>query len=93
MNIPIVIQALRELSNWLEGSLYKNDIIEIIEELENTDINEFRLRQLKNKLSTKILFHPKCLGDIYIPNFIGDGSIDPWYSYLSQVADLCQKNL
>lgn len=92
MDIPIVIQTLRELSNWLEGS-NKDKITEIIKELEDTDINEYRLRQLKYQLSTKMLFHPKCLGDLHIPDFIGDGSVYAWYNYLSQVADLCQKNL
>ena len=92
MNIPIVIQTLKELSNWLEGP-NKDKITEIIKELENTDINEYRSRQLKYQLSTKMLFAPKCLGDLHIPNFVGDGSAYAWYNYLNRIADICQKNL
>lgn len=94
MNIPIVIQTLKELSDWLECSKPNQDtIIGIIKELEKTDIDERRSHQLKWQLSTKMLFNPKCLGDVYISNFIGDGSHYAWYNYLSQVADICQKNL
>lgn len=94
MNRYIVIQTLDELSCWLECSKQNQDkIIEIIKELEKTNINEFRLDQLREQLSTKILFHPKCLGDIYVSNFIGDGTICAWQNYLNHVADICQKNL
>lgn len=92
MNKAIVAHTLKELSGWLEDS-YKDEITEIAEELENTDINKFRLQQLKYKLSTEMLFHPKCLGDVYIPDFIGDGSPFAWQNYLCQIADICQKNL
>lgn len=91
MNIPIVIKALRKLSNWLDDA-NKETITKIIEELENTNISEFRLRQLKYQLSTEMLFHPKYLGDLYIPNFRGGNNIS-WHKYLIKVADLCQKNL
>ena len=41
-------------------------------------------------LSDKVLFHPKCLGDVVIKDF-GDGIA--WYNYLSEIADICQENL
>ncbi len=94
MNIPIVIKTLRELSGWLECSKeHQKEIIKIINELEQPDIDETRLKQIKFFLSTKMLFHPKCLGDLYIPTFIGDGTAFAWWNYLSYVADICQKEL
>lgn len=94
MDIPVVIHALRELSDWLECSKPNQKIIiEIINELEKTDIDERRLSQLKFQLTAKNLFHPKWIGDIYNPDFIGDGTACAWYNYLSYVEDICQKNL
>ena len=94
MNIPIVIQTLQKLSDWLACSKPNQDIItEIIKELEKPDIDERKLTSIKMQLSTKMLFHPKWLGDIYIPNFIGDGSVCAWCNYLSRIAEICQKNL
>lgn len=94
MNIPIVIQSLNELACWLECSKQNQDIIhEIIKELEMPNINELKLRQLRVKLSTKMLFNPKWMGEIYVPNFDGDGTPFAWSNYLSQVADICQRNL
>lgn len=94
MNIHIVIQTLQELSGWLEGSKHNQEKIkEIIAELESPDIDELKLQQLKFMLSTKMLFHPKWLGDVYVPNFVGDGTPFAWSNYLSRVADICQENL
>lgn len=94
MNIPVVIQALQELSVWLECSKANHEaIIKVIEELRNPNIGQVKLEQLKWQLSKKMLFHPKCLGDLYISTFTGDGTAFAWWNYLSQVADICQKNL
>ena len=94
MNIPVVIKTLKELSVWLDSSRSNQErLCKIINELEDSTITEFRLQQLKFELSTKILFHPKCFGDIYIPDFIGDGTPFAWENYLAQVAEICQKNL
>ena len=30
---------------------------------------------------TKMLFHPKYLGDIYASDFVGDGSTYAWWNY------------
>lgn len=94
MNIHIVVQTLQELSCWLEGSKQNQEKIEeIIAELANPDIDELKLQQLKFKLSTKMLFHPKWLGEVYVPNFVGDGTPFAWSNYLSRIADICQENL
>lgn len=94
MNIPVVIQALRELSVWLECSRENQEVvIKVIKELEKPNIGEVELKQLKRQLSKEILFHPKCLGDLYISTFTGDGTAFAWWNYLSQIADICQKNL
>lgn len=93
-NINIVIQTLNELSCWLECSKQnQDDIKKIIAELESPDIDELKLHQLRIKLSRKILFHPKCLGEVYVPNFVGDGTPYAWSNYLSRVADICERNL
>lgn len=64
MNIPVVIQALRELSVWLECSRENQEVvIKVIKELEKPNIGEVELKQLKRQLSKEILFHPKCLGE------------------------------
>lgn len=94
MNIPVVIKTLRELSAWLEGSRSNQEKIDkIINELEAFKLTEYRLQQLKFQLSTKMLFHPKYFGDIYVPHFVGDGTTYAWLNYLVQVAEVCQKNL
>lgn len=93
MNIPIVVHTLRDLSGWLECSRQNQKIINgIINELENADINEFRLNQMKRELSTKRFFHVRWLGDIYVANF-GDGTSSAWFNYWTKVEDICQKNL
>ncbi len=94
MNIPVVIKTLKELSNWLDCSKSNQEkLYEIIDELEDPELTEFRLQQLKFELSTKMSFHPKCFGDIYVPGFIGDGTPNAWINYLAHVADICQNNL
>ena len=94
MNIPVVIEALKELSDWLDGSKSNQERVNsIIGELENPNISEQQLQELKFELSTKMLFHPKYLGDIYVPDFVGDGSVYAWWNYLAEVAEICQVNL
>ena len=94
MNIPVVITTLRELSTWLDCSKSNQERIDkIINELEASELTEYRLQQLKTQLSAKILFHPKCFADIYVPDFVGDGTPFAWPNYLAQVAEVCQKNL
>ena len=94
MNIPIVVQMLKELSGWLEDSKPNQEVIhKIINELECSDLSEHRLQQLKFQLSSKMLFHPKWLGDVYIPDFVGDRSTFAWSKYLAQIEDICQENL
>lgn len=94
MNIPMVIQTLKELYVWLDGSRSNQErLYKIINELEASELTEYRLKQLKYELSTKVLFHPKCFGDIYVPDFIGDGTPFAWGNYLAQVAEICQNNL
>lgn len=94
MNIPVVIEALKELSYWLgDSKLNKERVTQIINELENPNISMQQLQKLKFELSTKMLFHPKCLGDICVQDFVGDGSAYAWWNYLEKVAEICQKNL
>ena len=93
-NINIVIQSLQELSCWLECSKPNQDEIKkIVIELESSDIDDLKVKQLRMKLSKKILFHPKYLGDVYVPDFVGDGTPCAWVNYLNNVAEICQKNL
>ena len=78
----------------LDGSNSNQERVnKIIGELEKPDISEQQLQALKFELSTKMLFHPKYLGDIYVPDFIGDGSAYAWWNYLEGVAEICQGNL
>ena len=91
MNIPIVISTLKEVSGWINNS--SEQLNKIIDELENSELSEFRLNQLRYELSTKMLFHPKCLGDYYVPDFVGDGTPFAWGNYLCHVAEICQNNL
>ena len=91
MNIPLVIKTVKKLSVWLDCSKPNQERLnKIINELENSELTEYRLQQLRFELSSKMLFHPKCLGDIYVPGF---GSNIAWQNYLDRVANICQKNL
>ncbi len=92
-DIPKVIEALRELLQWLEQTNFNERVSEIIHELEDHEINAFKLQQPKKELSTENLFHPKCLGDVYVPGFAGDGTAFAWWNYLNSVAEICQRNL
>lgn len=92
MNIPIVVEKLKELSQWLKDSEQNRAGIDtIIDELEKGHLTEIRIQQLKLQLSTKVLFNPKCLGDIYIPDF--DGTNFEWMNYIDEVSKICQENL
>ena len=94
MNIPLVISTLKELSCWLDNSKSDQDRLhEIIRELEESELNECRLQQIKCELLAKVLFNPKWLGEVYVPGFIGDGTSYAWQKYLTQVAEICQNNL
>ena len=60
MNISVVIEVLKELSDWLDVSKSNQERVNrIIGELEKQDISEQRLQELKFELSTKMLFHLK----------------------------------
>lgn len=91
MNIPLVVSTLKEVSGWINNS--SEQLNKIIDELENSELTDFRLNQLRYELSTKWLFHPKWLGDMYVPDFIGDGTPVAWGNYMAQVAEICQNNL
>lgn len=92
-NIGLVIRALEELSGWLAGFAFQQEIDDIIDQLRRGPLNEWERRRIKHRLSCEILFHPKCLGDIYVPDFVGDGTTYAWWNYLSSVAKICQSNL
>lgn len=93
IGISKVVEALRELLQWLERTDFNERVREIIRELEDPDINAFELQKLKKELSTENLFHPKCLGDVYVPGFAGDGTAFAWWNYLNSVAEICRRNL
>ncbi|MDE7231039.1 MAG: hypothetical protein K2N56_11220 [Oscillospiraceae bacterium] len=92
-SIAKVVKALRGLLQWLEQTDFNERVREIIRELEDPEINAFELQQLKKELSTENLFHPKCLGDVYVSGFVGDGTAFAWWNYLNSVAEICQSNL
>lgn len=92
-DVSKVVEALNELTRWLEHTSYSEHIREIIRRLEAPDTSASELRQLKSELSTENLFHLKCLGDVYVPDFSGDGTPYAWWNYLYSVAEICQKNL
>ena len=92
-NIPKVIEALKEVSELLAEGTYREVVDGFIRELENPDIGESELRELKSKLSKDYLFDIKYLGDAYAPNFTGDGTAFAWWNYLYSVAEICQDNL
>ncbi len=92
-DVSKIIEALNELLRWLEHTNYSERVNGIIQRLEAPDTSAFELQQLKKEISTENLFHPKCLGDVYVPDFIGDGTPFAWWNYLYSVAEICQKNL
>ena len=95
MHIELVIQKLTELSDWLGiGNVWghKQRVDDAIKELSQPDLSELKRRQLKMLLSKKVLFHPKCLGDVAINDF-GDGTNLAWQKYLNEIADVCPENL
>ena len=92
-NIQSVILALEELAGWLDGFRFQQEINEIIDQLKHGSLNEWEYQKIKRRLSPEALFHPKCLGDIYVPDFVGDGTSYAWWNYLSSVAKICQNNI
>lgn len=93
MNIPKVIEALKELSIWLEGMECAERVNRLIAALEVPDIDSSELARIKRQLSTKDLFNVRALGDVYVPGFVGDGTSYAWWNYLGSVAEICQRNL
>lgn len=92
-NIPKVVEALKEVSDYLVKGSYREIVDGFIRELENPDIDDSELRQLKTKLSKDYLFDKKYLGEAYAPDFVGDGTAFAWWNYLYSVAEICQNNL
>ena len=93
MNIPRVVETLKELSNWLDGMECAERVNKIIRELDKPNIDGTELSRIKRQLSTKDLFNVRALGDIYVPDFVGDGTTYAWWNYLGSVAEICQNNL
>lgn len=93
MDIPKVIKTLEELSKWLEGMECAERVNKIIRELEDPHLDSAELARIKQQLSTKDLFNVRALGDVYVPDFVGDGTTYAWWNYLGSVADICQSNL
>ena len=56
-------------------------------------MSEAERKKLKLLLSREGMFHIHWLGDLYVPDFIGEGTGDPWWNYLDKIAKICQKNL
>lgn len=94
-DIGLVIAALRELSGWVsfsEGNRQRLDAA--VEQLERwPSLSEAERKKLKLLLSREGMFHIHWLGDLYVPDFIGEGTGDPWWNYLDKIAKICQKNL
>lgn len=93
-NYDEIITALTELKNWIknyDGFCYQ--IEDIIEQLESPPLTDFQRNKLKHELSGELLFHPKCLGDVYVEGFPGDGTSFPWGNYLERICRLCQERL
>lgn len=94
-NYEEVIAALTELQNWLKGgnSGYHDQIGNIITQLKNPPLTDFQRQKIKYELSKNMLFHVKCLGDVYIKDFPKDGTGALWFNYLDKVCRLCQEKL
>lgn len=89
MKIQTLVCRLRRLAYWLRDSKKaKQLVLDAASELEQGGLTDFRRRQLRHLLSSEMLFHPKWLGDLYIPDFEGD-----WWVYLSELAAFCQQVL
>ena len=94
MDTELVIRALEELAGWLvDIPTFHQRVSDSIDRLRRGPLNEWERGKLKRELSGELLFHPKCLGDVYVPDFVGDGTTCAWWNYLSKVAEICQKNL
>ena len=92
-NTEPVIRALEELSGWLTGFAFQQEIDDIIDRLRRGPLSEWERKKIRQRLSGQVLFHPKCMGDIYVPDFVGDGTSYAWWNYLSGIAKICQNNL
>ena len=89
-----VIAALEELAGWLEVSPgNQKQVLECVEKLKRPELTDFQRRQVRHLLSGEMLFHPKWLGDLYLPDFPADGTRWPWHNYLARIRDLCQREL
>lgn len=89
-----VISALTELQGWLKDSKgYYSQIGKIISDLGKSDLKDFQKRKIKHELSHEMLFHIKCLGDIYVKDFPSDGTGSPWLNYLDRICRLCQEKM
>ena len=93
MDTELVTRALEELSGWLTGFSFQQEIDDIIDRLRRGPLSEWERGRIKQRLSREVLFHPKCMGDIYVPDFTGDGTTYAWWNYMSELAEICQKNL
>lgn len=91
MDPDLVLRTLQELSGWIGP----NDHLErAMEQLEYYDeLSARELESIKRLLSREGMFHIKWLGDLYVPDFAGEGPGNPWWNYLDKIADICQKNL
>ena len=90
----LVIRTVEELSGWLACAPgFQQEVNEIIDRLRCGPLNKWERKKIKHRLSHESLFHPKCLGDIYVPDFVGDGTSYDWWNYLSSIAKICQNNL
>lgn len=93
-NYEEVIAALTELQNWLKAhNGFYSQIGEIISQLKNPPLTDFQRQKIRHELSGELLFHPKCLGDVYVKDFPRDGTSFPWGNYLDKICRLCQEKL
>lgn len=93
-NYEEIIEALTELKRWLKGhDGFCAQIDEIISVMKRAPLTDYQKNKLKRELSGELLFHPKCLGDVYVKDFPRDGTSFSWSNYLDKVCRLCQEKL
>lgn len=89
-----VISALTELQGWIKDYKgYYDQIDGIIKELGNPEMSDLTRQRIKHELSHDMLFHVRCLGDVYVKDFPQDGTGSPWFNYLDKLCRLCQEKL
>lgn len=91
MDPGLVLRTLQELSGWIGPNEHLERAMEQLEGYDELSPQE--RESIKRLLSREGMFHIKWLGDLYVPDFTGEGPGNPWWNYLDKIANICQNYL